>query len=92
MCRKRVFRRSYVCRIARNLAIKKYHSNRALKRNGNYELTLDELEEVSGGTIFQSSDRYGRPIYNVYNDRTNQFVASFYNLYEAVNCNLRTNG
>ena len=55
-------------------------------------LSLDELEEVSGGTIFQSSDRYGRPIYNVYNDRTNQFVASFYNLYEAVNCNLRTNG
>ena len=56
------------------------------------ELSLDELEEVSGGTIMQTSDRYGRPIYNVYNDRTNQFVASFYNLYEAVNCNLRTNG
>ena len=56
------------------------------------ELSLDELEDVSGGTIFQSSDRYGRPIYNVYNDRTNQFVGSFYNLYEAVNCNLRTNG
>ncbi len=56
------------------------------------ELSLDELENVTGGTIFQSSDYYGRPIYNVYNDRTNQFVASFYNLYEAVNCNLRTNG
>ena len=36
---------SYVCRIARNLAIKKYHANKAIKRNGNYELTLDELEE-----------------------------------------------
>ena len=55
-------------------------------------LSLDELEDVNGGTIFQSSDRYGRPIYNVYNDRTNQCVGSFYNLYEAVNCNLRTNG
>ena len=55
-------------------------------------LSLDELENVSGGTIFQSTDHYGRPIYNVYNDRTNQFVASFYSLYEAVNCNLRTNG
>ena len=43
-------------------------------------LSLDELENVSGGTIFQSTDRYGRPIYNVYNDRTNQFVASFYSL------------
>ena len=54
--------------------------------------TQEELENVSGGTIFQSTDHYGRPIYNVYNDRTNQFVASFYSLYEAVNCNLRTNG
>ena len=56
------------------------------------ELSLDELEDVSGGIIMQTSDNYGRPIYNVYNDRTNQFVGSFYNLYEAVNCNLRTNG
>ncbi len=55
-------------------------------------LSLDELEDVSGGIIMQTSDRYNRPVYNVYNDRTNQFVASFYNLYEAVNCNLRTNG
>lgn len=55
-------------------------------------LSLDELENVSGGAIFQSTDQYGRPIYNVYNDRTNQFVASFYSLYEAVNCNLRVNG
>ena len=40
----------------------------------------------------QSTDMYGRPVYNVYNDRTNQFVASYYNLYDAVNCNLRVNG
>ena len=55
-------------------------------------LSLDELEDVSGGIIMQTSDLYGRPVYNVYNDRTKQFVGSFYNLYEAVNCNLRTNG
>ena len=55
-------------------------------------LSLDELEEVSGGKIMQSTDMYGRPVYNVYNDRTNQFVASYYNLYDAVNCNLRVNG
>ena len=36
---------SYVCRIARNLAAKKYHSNTAQKRNSNYDLVLDELEE-----------------------------------------------
>ena len=36
---------SYVCKIARNLAAKKYHSNTAQKRNSNYDLVLDELEE-----------------------------------------------
>jgi len=36
---------SYVCRIARNLAVNRYHANRAEKRSGNYDLILDELEE-----------------------------------------------
>lgn len=36
---------SYVCRIARNLAVKRYHANTAQKRNGNYDLVLDELAE-----------------------------------------------
>ena len=36
---------SYVCRIARNLAVKRYRANTALRRNGNYDLVLDELEE-----------------------------------------------
>ena len=36
---------SYVCRIARNLAVKRYHANTARKRGGNYALVLDELEE-----------------------------------------------
>lgn len=35
---------SYVCRIVRNLAVKKYHSNSAVKRNGIYDVALDELE------------------------------------------------
>ena len=38
--------RTFVCRIARNLATKKYHSNTAEKRNSQYDLALDELEEV----------------------------------------------
>ena len=37
--------RTFVCRIARNLAIKKYHSNSACKRNSYYDLALDELSE-----------------------------------------------
>lgn len=36
---------SYVCRIARNLAIKRYHANTAKKRNSTFDVTLDELEE-----------------------------------------------
>ena len=36
---------SFVCKIARNLAIDRYHMNAAEKRRGNYGLVLDELEE-----------------------------------------------
>ena len=36
---------SYVCRIAHNLAIDRYHANTAQKRSGNYDLVLDEMEE-----------------------------------------------
>ena len=36
---------TFVCRIARNLATKKYHSNTAEKRNSRYDLALDELAE-----------------------------------------------
>lgn len=35
---------SFLCRIIRNLSIKKYHSNTALKRNSFYDIALDELE------------------------------------------------
>ena len=36
---------AYVCSIARKLALWKYHSNTAQKRNSQYDLVLDELEE-----------------------------------------------
>lgn len=35
---------SYVCRVVRNLAIKRYHANTAAKRNSAYDIALDELE------------------------------------------------
>lgn len=38
--------RTFVCRIARNLAAKKYHSNTAEKRNSRYDAALDELAET----------------------------------------------
>lgn len=34
---------AYVCRIVRNLAIKRYHANAARKRNSFYDAALDEL-------------------------------------------------
>ena len=37
--------RTFVCRIARNLATKKYHANCAQKRNSHYDVALDELAE-----------------------------------------------
>ena len=36
---------SFVCRITRNLAVNKAYANTAAKRNGSYDLVLDELEE-----------------------------------------------
>ena len=37
--------RTYVCKIARNLATKRYHANFAQKRNSLYDAALDELAE-----------------------------------------------
>lgn len=35
---------TYVCKIVRNTAVKKYHNNTAIKRNTSYDVSLDELE------------------------------------------------
>lgn len=37
--------RAFACSIARNSALTRYHSNTAQKRNSNYDVALDELEE-----------------------------------------------
>ena len=36
---------AYVCRIARNLALKKYRANTAAKRNSAYDIALDEIAD-----------------------------------------------
>ena len=38
--------RTFVCKIARNLATKKYHANTAVIRNSQYDLALDDLAEI----------------------------------------------
>ena len=35
----------YLCRIVRNNALKRHHSNTAVKRNSHYDIALQELEE-----------------------------------------------
>ena len=49
---------SYLCRIVRNLAVKRYHANTAEKRNGQYDLALEELEGVfsSAASVEQEAD------------------------------------
>jgi len=42
---------TYICRIVRNLSIKKYHANTALKRNSFYDAALDELEECLASSV-----------------------------------------
>ena len=48
--------RSYVCRIARNLATKRCHAEHAKKRNSQYDLALDELADcVPGGETVEDA-------------------------------------
>lgn len=42
---------SYVCRIVRNLAVKKYLFNTAAKRNSTYDAALDELENCFSSSL-----------------------------------------
>lgn len=37
---------AFVCKIVRNLSLKRYHSNVALKRNSQYDMALDEIERM----------------------------------------------
>ena len=53
---------SYVCKIARNLATVRYHSNTAIKRNGQYDLVLDELEECIPSTVNVETDYEAREL------------------------------
>ena len=47
---------AYVCSIARKLALWKYHSNTAQKRNSQYDLVLDELEECIPASVNVETD------------------------------------
>ena len=42
---------SYVCKITRNLALDRYRSSRAEKRNGSLDLVLEEMEDCIPSTM-----------------------------------------
>ncbi len=48
--------KAYVCRVVKNLALKKYEYNHAMKRRSEYEISLEELADcVSGGGNVEES-------------------------------------
>ena len=60
---------SYVCRIVRNLALKKYHEKTAQKRNSSYDVALEELadclpspssveDEISANAVAEMVNRF----------------------------------
>lgn len=44
--------RAYICRIVRNVSLKKLRANAALKRNSSYEISLSELEDCIPDNTF----------------------------------------
>ena len=64
--------RTFVCKIARNLATMKYHANTAEKRNSHYDVALDELEDCfSDGKSIE--DEYDA---KALSDAINSFLAT----------------
>lgn len=57
--------RAYVCRIGRNVSLKRYRSNTAAKRNTAYDVSIDELAECLAGSSVEevwSARELGRAI------------------------------
>lgn len=49
---------TYLCRIVRNLSIKRYYENTATKRNSRYDIALEEIEDClsSPGSVEEEYD------------------------------------
>ena len=63
---------TYVCRIVRNLSLKRHHSNTAQKRNSFYDAALDELSEcIASNTTIEEE-----VLVKELSQRINVFLAS----------------
>ena len=59
---------TYVCRIARNLAVKRYHANTARKRGGGYETAIGELAASVPALETVESEMAARALTGALND------------------------
>ena len=64
--------RTFVCRIARNLATMKYHANTARKRNSRYDAALDELEDCLADSCSVEEDYDAKEL----REAINRFMAT----------------
>ncbi len=61
---------AYLCSLVRNISLNKYHYNHAAKRNGEFDLILDELDEVISKNDFMDELTEGEII-----DTVNRFLS-----------------
>lgn len=59
---------AYVCRIVRNLSIKKYYNNTAFKRNSYYDIAFEELEDCIPSLNSVDSDYNSKELAKIIND------------------------
>ena len=59
---------SYVCRIVRNLALKKYHENTAQKRNSYYDVALDEIADCISASFSIEDEIMAKEVAGVIDD------------------------
>ena len=59
---------SYLCRIVRNLALKKYHQNTAKKRNSTYDVALEEIAECLASRTSVEEELEARETARLIND------------------------
>ena len=59
---------TYICRIARNISIKRYHQNTAKKRNSYYDVALDELEACLPSSIMVQDEASAKELTSLIDD------------------------
>lgn len=59
---------TYLCRIVRNLSIKKYHANTSGKRNSTYDIALSELEDCIASKQTVEEEYAGKELSRLIND------------------------